>query len=57
MENKQINFFKSKDLNSVLKPYKKVSEVKIDSFDIRENQKDLNIHFLSNISVTHPIRG
>ncbi len=43
MENKQINFFKSKDLNTVLKPFEKGSEVKIDSFDIRENKNDLNI--------------
>ena len=43
MENKQINFFKSKDLNTVLKPFEKGSVVKIDSFDIKENQKDLNI--------------
>ena len=43
MENKQINFFKSKGLNTVVKPFEKGSVVKIDSFDIRENQKDLNI--------------
>jgi len=43
MENRQINFFKSKDFNTVLKPFKKGTVVKIDSFDIRENQKDLNI--------------
>ena len=40
MENKQINFFKSKDLNTVLKPFEKGSVIKIDSFDIKENQKD-----------------
>ena len=43
MENRQINFFKSKDFNTVLKPFKKGTVVKIDSFEIRENQKDLNI--------------
>ena len=43
MENRQINFFKSKDFNTVLKPFKKGTVVKIDSFDIREHQKDLNI--------------
>ena len=43
MENRQINFFKSKDFNTVLKPFKKGTVVKIDSFDIRENQKELNI--------------
>ena len=43
MENRQINFFKSKDINTVLKPFKKGTEVKIDSFDARENQKELNI--------------
>ena len=43
MENKQINFFKSKDFNTVLKPFKKGTVVKIDSFDIRESKKDLNL--------------
>jgi len=43
MENRQINFFKSKDFNTVLKPFKKGTVVKIDSYDIRENQKELNI--------------
>ena len=43
MENRQINFFKSKDLNTVLKPFKKGTVVKIDSFDIRENQNELKI--------------
>ena len=43
MENRQINFFKSKDLNTVLKPFKKGTVVNIDSFDIRETQKELNI--------------
>ena len=43
MENRQINFFKSKDFHTVLKPFKKGTVVKIDSFDIRENQKELNI--------------
>ena len=43
MENRQINFFKSKDFNTVLKPFKKGTVVKIESFDIRENQKELNI--------------
>ena len=43
MENKQINFFKSKDFNTALKPFKKGTVVKIDSFDIRESQKELKI--------------
>ena len=43
MENRQINFFKSKDFSTVLKPLKKGTVVKIDSFDIRETQKELNI--------------
>ena len=43
MENRQINFFKSKDFNTVLKPFKKGTVVKIDSFDIRENQNELKI--------------
>ena len=43
MENRQINFFKSKDLNTVLKPFKKGTVVKIDSFDIRENQNELKV--------------
>ena len=43
MENRQINFFKSKDFNTVLKPFKKGTVVKIDSFDIRESQKELKI--------------
>ena len=40
MENRQINFFKSKDFNTVLKPLKKGTVVKIDTFDIRESQKE-----------------
>ena len=43
MENRQINFFKSKDFNTVLKPLKKGTVVKIDAFDIRESQKELKI--------------
>ena len=43
MENSQINFFKSKDFNTVLKPLKKGTVVKIDSLDIRENQNELKI--------------
>ena len=43
MENRQINFFKSKDFNTVLNPLKKGTVVKIDSFDIRENKKELKI--------------
>ncbi len=43
MENRQINFFKSKDFNTVLKPFKKGTVVKIDTFDIRESKKELNI--------------
>ncbi len=47
MENRQINFFKSKDFNTVLKPFKKGTVVKIDAFDIRESQKELNIGLFS----------
>ena len=43
MENRQINFFKSKDFNTVLKPFKKGTVVNIDSLDIRENQNELKI--------------
>tara|TARA_B100001109_G_scaffold254326_1_gene253755 strand:+ start:171 stop:1493 length:1323 start_codon:yes stop_codon:yes gene_type:complete len=43
MENRQINFFKSKDISTVLKPFKKGTVVKIDSFDKRESRKELNI--------------
>ena len=43
MENRQINFFKSKDFNTVLKPFKKGTVVNIDSLDIRENQHELKI--------------
>ena len=43
MENRQINFFKSKDINTVLKPFKKGTEVKIDSTEIIDNQKNLNL--------------
>ena len=43
MENRQINFFKSKDFNTVIKPFKEGTVVKIDSFDIRESQKELKI--------------
>jgi len=43
MENSQINFFKSKDFNTVLKPLKKGTSVKIDSIDISENKKELKI--------------
>ena len=43
MESRQINFFKSKDFNTVLKPFKKGTVVNIDSLDIRENQNELNI--------------
>ncbi len=46
MENRQINFFKSKDLSTVLKPFKKGTVVNIDSFEIRESQKELNIGLL-----------
>ena len=41
MENKQINFFKSKDFNTVLKPFKKGTVVNIDNLEVRERQKDL----------------
>ena len=37
MENNQINFFKSKDFNTV------GTSVKIDSIDISENKKELKI--------------
>ena len=43
MENRQINFFKSKDFNTVLNPLKKGTVVKIDTFDIRESEKELKI--------------
>ena len=43
MENRQINFFKTKDFNTVLKPFEKGTVVKIESYDTRENHKELNI--------------
>ena len=43
MENRQINFFKSKDFNTVLKPFKKGTVVKIDSLDFRESPNELRI--------------
>ena len=43
MENRQINFFKSKDFNTVLKPFKKGTVVKIDTYEARESQNELNI--------------
>ena len=43
MDNRQINFFKSKNINTVLKPFKKGTVLEIDNQDIRENQKELNI--------------
>ena len=43
MESRQINFFKSKDFNTVLKPFKKGTVVKIDNLDLREEKKELNI--------------
>ena len=43
MENKQINFFKAKDINTVLKPFKKGTVVSIDNLEIRERQKELEI--------------
>ena len=53
MENRQINFFKSKDFNTVLKPFKKGTVVKIDSFDIRENQKELKIGLFGWYAIYH----
>ena len=41
MENKQINFFKAKDINTVLKPFKKGTVVSIDNFELREKQNEL----------------
>jgi phenylpropionate dioxygenase-like ring-hydroxylating dioxygenase large terminal subunit len=43
MENRQINFFKSKDLNTVLKPFKKGTVLKIDSLDVKDNKNELKI--------------
>ncbi len=43
MENKQINFFTPKDFNSVLKPFKKGTVVKIDNLEVREKQNELSI--------------
>ena len=43
MDNRQINFFKSKDLNTVLKPFKKGTVVNIDSLDVRESPNELKI--------------
>ena len=43
MENKQINFFKTKDINTVLNPFKKGTVVNIDHLEVREKQKDLKL--------------
>ena len=43
MENKQINFFKAKDINTVLKPFKKGTVVNIDNLEAREKQKELKL--------------
>ena len=43
MKNKQINFFKAKEINTVLKPFKKGNVVNIDNLEVREKQKDLNL--------------
>ena len=43
MENKQINFFKAKDINTVLKPFKKGTVINIDNLEVVERQKDLKI--------------
>ena len=43
MENRQINFFKSRDFNSVLKPFKEERVVKIEKLEIRNNVNNLNI--------------
>ncbi len=43
MENGQINFFKSKDFNTSLKPFKKGTVVKIDSLDVKESPNELKI--------------
>ena len=42
MENKQINFFKAKDINRILKPIKKGSVVNIDNIEVKESQKELS---------------
>ncbi len=46
MENKQINFFKAKDIHTVLKPFKKGTVVNIDSLELREKQKRIKIRFI-----------
>ena len=43
MDNKQINFFKAKDINRLLKPIKKGEVVNIDNIEARESQKELKI--------------
>ena len=43
MEDRQINFFKSKDLNSVLKPLKEGTIVNIDKLEVRNRHKDLDL--------------
>ena len=43
MENKQINFFKTKDITTVLKHFKKGTVVNIDNLEVREKQKDLKL--------------
>ena len=43
MENKQINFFKSRDFNSILKPFKEERIVNIEKLEVKEGKKNLNI--------------
>ena len=43
MENKQINFFKSKDFNNVLKPFKKGTVVNIENLEVRQRKEELNV--------------
>ena len=50
MKNNQINFFKSKDLNSVLSPlgedlktFREKRIVKIENYEVKESAKELNI--------------
>ena len=43
MENKQINFFKAIEFNTVLKPFKKGTVVKIENLEAREWQKELKV--------------
>ena len=51
MENNQINFFKSRDFNSLLKPLREERLIKIDNYEIKESSKELKVGVLGWYSI------